>query len=128
MAVKLPWRPWRPQLVSGSCSSPNRPLMVLSMASMRPKIGKAEERAEDGVVACVQEEAPRAPHDERHDLRARAQARCVRPFATGDGDQILVSGRQMTCGILSTADYPRLLSQATPGLGAMGLLYQQSST
>ncbi len=40
MAVKLPCRPCRPQLVSGSCSSPNRPLTVLSIASMRPKLVK----------------------------------------------------------------------------------------
>ena len=40
MAVKLPPRPWRPQLVNGSCRSPNRPLMVLSMATMRPKLVK----------------------------------------------------------------------------------------
>lgn len=35
-----------------------------------PKVGEAEERAEDGVVAGVQEEAPRAPNYQRHDLRA----------------------------------------------------------
>ena len=33
-----------------------------------PKVLGAKERPEDGEVAGVQEEAPRAPHDEGHDL------------------------------------------------------------
>lgn len=38
-----------------------------------PKVGEAEQRPKDGVVGRVQEETPRAPHNQRHNLQGHTR-------------------------------------------------------